>query len=312
MRLWMLLMGSTVGFVVVSAAGFCDPATEYESNGQCCQKCDPGTYMTSHGSCLEPQCIACGDNEYQESYTTESKCKRQPYCDPNKNFDFIEHHKSKTQRSTCMCKLGFHCSSETCLTCVPHRTCGPGYGVQSKGDHAHDTVCEVCSPGTFSNETSWDGSCQKWTECEDGYPVEKSGTAVSDNICEKTSRWYPVWICLGVLLVAAVICAAVLILCKRKVTRDAEGEMEGCMKSCLEGRKKPEQTAKKITNPTSEDKSKVNLVNEHLPEEVDDNVDEESVGSPTFTEKGNFLRQEVGKDAILSRQESQTQSSEIF
>lgn len=38
-----------------------------------------------------------------------------------------------TKQTTCTCKDGFHCSTSECITCVPHTTCKPGYGVLSEG-----------------------------------------------------------------------------------------------------------------------------------------------------------------------------------
>lgn len=120
--------------------------------------------MSSLGTCLEPQCQECRENEYQDKYTRESKCQLQPYCDrsktnsakllfscrvidvclgfqhrvqlvtvllPDTNFQAADHDTKK--RTTCICKVGFHCSGEECMICVPHSTCGPGHGVHSKG-----------------------------------------------------------------------------------------------------------------------------------------------------------------------------------
>lgn len=36
--------------------------------------------------CDAPRCDWCDSDEYQEMYTTESKCEQQPYCDPSKTF----------------------------------------------------------------------------------------------------------------------------------------------------------------------------------------------------------------------------------
>lgn len=41
--------------------------------------------MSSLGNCLEPQCRDCEDGDYQDKFTKEAKCLRQPYCDPRKS-----------------------------------------------------------------------------------------------------------------------------------------------------------------------------------------------------------------------------------
>lgn len=57
----------------------------------------------------------------------------------DRNFLFPDHKSDK--RTICMCKHGFHCSSEECITCVPHTTCKPGHEVQSKGTtHLSDAL----------------------------------------------------------------------------------------------------------------------------------------------------------------------------
>lgn len=110
--------------------------------------------------------------------------------DLDSNFE-VPDHRSKTEKVDCKCKQGFHCSGLNCMTCLEHASCGPGYGVQTKGtihlfitficavwwiplyfdnyiwlsgDNHHDTVCHICPEGTFSNVSSMDADCQKWTK----------------------------------------------------------------------------------------------------------------------------------------------------
>lgn len=123
-----------------------------------------GTYMRTTSTCQEPQCVPCRSSEYQDKYTKEDKCIKQPYCDASKTWwqtkekktlidtdTFIDvarrttlsilftdlHFQApvnvRTKKSICLCKEGFHCSTTECTTCVPHKTCEPGFGVQSKG-----------------------------------------------------------------------------------------------------------------------------------------------------------------------------------
>uniref|UniRef100_A0A667X7W6 CD40 molecule, TNF receptor superfamily member 5 n=1 Tax=Myripristis murdjan TaxID=586833 RepID=A0A667X7W6_9TELE len=169
-----------------------DPLTQYQAeSGQCCMKCEPGTSMSEDSlsltvnptHCQTPQCNQCGENEYQDTYTAETMCKAQPYCDPNRNFVFVSD-KSKTSRSPCFCKPGYHCTTEACIKCLPHTECKPGQRVKSIGNHSQDTVCEKCPSGTFSIGTS-EPDCKKWTVCEPGHQVKTNGTATSDTVCGK-------------------------------------------------------------------------------------------------------------------------------
>ncbi|XP_068599244.1 tumor necrosis factor receptor superfamily member 5 [Brachionichthys hirsutus] len=159
--------------VTAAAQPRCDPLTQYARHGECCTMCGPGTSMSSLGTCLEPQCQQCGTNEYQDGHSKESRCRRQPYCDPNRNF--LVPASASTRRSVCVCKPGFHCAAEECVTCVPHRTCEPGRGVRSRGNHSRDTLCQECPEGTFSEENSSEGVCQNWTRCSEGKQHEQTG-----------------------------------------------------------------------------------------------------------------------------------------
>ncbi|XP_032377465.1 tumor necrosis factor receptor superfamily member 5 isoform X2 [Etheostoma spectabile] len=313
----LLLLLLLLGFVAMTTAQpQCDPLTEHELDGQCCKMCGPGTRMSSSSppsSCQDPQCVDCGDNEYQEKYTKETKCQRQPYCDPHKNFQTAVH-KSKKKQSPCVCKEGFHCSSKECITCVPHTPCKPGYGVQNIATHMEDTVCQKCPEGTFSNDSSWHSVCMEWTECESGYRIRQSGTDVSDNICEETSRRHIVLIVVLALGIGALaILGIVYWLCKGK-QEDAHGKV--CVGSCFgDGRQPLRETKVLITNPTDatdEESMKLPELQSSqeeggagTPEENEDQQSQEISAGLFLTENGKLVTEEHGKSSHLSRQESQ-------
>ncbi|XP_078144171.1 tumor necrosis factor receptor superfamily member 5 isoform X2 [Centroberyx gerrardi] len=301
--------------VVTGAVSPCDPLTQYESDvgSQCCKMCGPGTRMSLEGRCLDPRCEQCEGNEYQDAYTKNTICKRQPYCDPNKNFEF-EVDKSKERLSPCKCKPGHHCSSEACITCVLHTKCGPGDGVQSKGNHTHDTVCQKCPGGTFSNATSENQACMKWTVCKPGSQV-KSGTPTSDTECEKSSGLSGrgiAGICVAVVVILIGVCIGLYKL--RGNVRAAKAKIKGCIME--DGTNKPEREANPIANPTAEpcllsyeERSSEQEGGAKTPEENEDGLDEEPSqplisDDPGLTENGNLVEQEEGKREVLSRQES--------
>ncbi|KAM8863782.1 tumor necrosis factor receptor superfamily member 5 isoform 2-T2 [Spinachia spinachia] len=310
----LLLLLPIMGFIdysaMTAAQHVCDPLTQYEGDGECCKKCGPGTKMVSGGSCLDPQCNECDDGDFQDTYTSKNKCQRQPYCDPNKNFNRVVH-KNKKMRMACICKEGFHCSSGECITCVPHTSCQPGHGVQSTGNHTHDTVCQKCTQGTFSEDDSWKGACQEWQTCTDGFSVDESGSDVSDIICAE-SRSHAVVIVVCLLIVSLIGVTAVFWLCL--CNGEPGGEKgKGCFDSSLGGKEEQvRETRVLITNPTDPDES---LAPELLStrEEAGVRTPEEnevqlSIGSPdvVLSDNGNFVTQENGKSAIFSRQESQS------
>ncbi|XP_024239892.1 tumor necrosis factor receptor superfamily member 5 isoform X3 [Oncorhynchus tshawytscha] len=168
---------------VLTVVYSCDPETQYMKNGVCCSMCGPGTKMlSSHSGCLDPHCMPCQEGEYQHAFTDKNLCKLQPYCDPNKNFEHSTN-RNTTSLSPCKCKPGYHCSSEECLTCVPHTKCRPGEEVKSKGNPIHDTVCKACPLNMFSSDSSAESKCKLWTVCTSEFKTEAKGTATSDTVC---------------------------------------------------------------------------------------------------------------------------------
>ncbi|XP_059188307.1 tumor necrosis factor receptor superfamily member 5 isoform X2 [Centropristis striata] len=318
MHLLLLLLGVIMWDYkgMTTAQPHCDPLTEYVANDECCKMCGPGTRKSSVGTCLEPQCTECKESEYQDKYTSETKCELQPYCDKNSNFqDPVD--RSKSKKSICMCKEGFHCSSEACLTCIPHTLCAPGRSAQPKGNHTHDTVCKKCPEGTFSNQTSWNSVCGKWTVCESGYQVQQSGTDKSDNICEEIPRKHTAVIIVCSVIGLILLCVLMLWLCRALVFGKGDTEGKICVESCW-GDKGEKLREVVLTNPTDvgEEESMMPISQSSqdeggagLPEEnVEDQPSQEVSSDVLFSENGKFVTQEMGKSSILSRQESQTQA----
>uniref|UniRef100_A0A3P9KED4 CD40 molecule, TNF receptor superfamily member 5 n=1 Tax=Oryzias latipes TaxID=8090 RepID=A0A3P9KED4_ORYLA len=278
----------TVALVVDAEDLHCDPDTQFEQGGECCKMCPPGQKMqASLESCSEPRCQPCRENEYQDKYTKDNTCKLQPYCDPNKNFKEAVDMKT-TVKHVCSCKDGFHCSSRECITCVAHTPCGVGFGVQTKGSHMSDTVCEECRHGTFSNESSAEDACWTWTECGVGFYVEKAGTNRSDNICVK-DRGHVIAIVIGVLCAAVAVVVVLWCLHKRR-----SGSMKKSARSSVES------LGPESFTPIRQ-------------EETRTPVETEDIG---ITENGNCVVQEHGNAVKLSRQESQmdttTEHSTLF
>ncbi|XP_068187169.1 tumor necrosis factor receptor superfamily member 5 isoform X2 [Antennarius striatus] len=300
--------------VTTAAQPRCDPRTQYELNGECCTMCGPGTSMSSLGTCLEPQCQPCGRKEYQDGYTREPKCQRQPYCDLNRNFLIPSF--EITKRSVCSCKPGFHCSAEECITCVPHSTCEPGWGVRSRGNHSRDTVCQKCPKGTFSGENSSEDVCRNWTRCQEGQEVQQSGTAVSDSICVESSRTHTIVIVVAT--VSAFVGLLAMLLCYLCKGGRCDANAKGCIESRLGDRMEPltDASAVVVTHPTDCTKDEFPPSQELLSETDDfmktpvENEDtmsqEEATTGVLLTDRGNYVTQENGKSAVRSRQESQT------
>lgn len=293
----MLLLWASA--VLAAADPLCDPVTQYLSNGECCQKCEPGTSMVSR-DCRNPVCKGCDKNEYMDRYNTEQMCERQPSCDLNSNFKWPES-TSTTQQHQCLCKEGFHCSSVSCLTCVPHRECEPGSGASVIGGQTQDTVCEPCPDGTFSDEKSWNGTCKKRTQCTFGITPKDH-----ENECE---RWHVIAIAVVTVLAVGVAIAVALFFVKRKgktgheLSNTPDDPKTGTYKNGdlhIVDIEEKEEEHRLITNPTEDGNSIGSPYQEThypsgCPEETEDVV---------FTANGNVLSQD-GKEYVVSQPETQ-------
>lgn len=292
--------------VLTRAEPLCDPETQYLMNGECCQKCKPGTSKVSVGveDCRNPDCKACDENEYMDTYNTERICERQPYCDLNSNFQRPES-TSKTERHQCQCKEGFHCSSASCVTCVPHTKCKPGYWAKTIGDQTHDTVCEKCPNGTFSNETSWKSTCKQKTKCLDGV-VSKAGNNDSDDECAPNRLYVGLIVSFVLFVLVVAVVAAVLykFKCKNrheplKVPMAIDPLDDYNSDVCKVAVEDDEKMMPFIANPT-EDREELGSPCQEThhsgpPEESEDVV---------FTFNGDVLSQD-GKEHIISQPETQ-------
>uniref|UniRef100_A0A1A8MTG7 CD40 antigen n=2 Tax=Nothobranchius pienaari TaxID=704102 RepID=A0A1A8MTG7_9TELE len=280
------LLVSISAFLVLASAQasssqLCDPQTQYPRDGQCCSMCPPGTRMQWSSSCLDVVCEPCGTNEYQDEYTTDSKCKRQPYCDPNTNFESpVE--QSMMVKTICMCKDGFHCSGKECITCTKHSACQPGYEVVSEGSQTNDTVCRPCPSGTFFSSTS--RKCEKWTECEPGFYAAEGGTGESDTKCVSRHRTH---IIVGVIIGVAVALMMTIGVCWYCCGNSRRMEHEN-----LNGHS--------VEDALHTDECEVERIISNPVEDEDTDLD---LGK---TDNGNYFAQESGKPPRLSHQESQT------
>ncbi|XP_072304600.1 tumor necrosis factor receptor superfamily member 5 [Eucyclogobius newberryi] len=207
---------------LVAADPLCDPEKQYLLHGECCEMCKPGTSMTSSGNCRNPECKDCEENEYMDEYNKEPVCNQQPYCDTNLNFE-LGWFSSKTQRGTCLCKGGFHCSGATCRICAAHTECGRGSGAKTIGGQTQDTECEKCPEGTISDQTSWNATC----ECAPGYKPQE-GSSKSNRVCEPQRGHVGLIVALTVLIVLVAIAAVIVYFkCKSRTRYGQPENMNG-------------------------------------------------------------------------------------
>ncbi|RXN10018.1 tumor necrosis factor receptor superfamily member 5-like protein [Labeo rohita] len=111
----------------------CELKTHYMKDDKCCKKCGPGKRMLVDDNCEDPRCQDCKDGEYQDDYTSKTKCERQPSCDTNLHFK-PHFNPSTTEKIKCQCEDGYYCmNDDDCDVCRKHTVCKPGQRVIKKG-----------------------------------------------------------------------------------------------------------------------------------------------------------------------------------
>ncbi|XP_011839159.1 PREDICTED: tumor necrosis factor receptor superfamily member 5 isoform X3 [Cercocebus atys] len=136
---------------------------QYLINSQCCSLCQPGQKLVSDCTeFTETECLPCGESEFLDTWNRETRCHQHKYCDPNLGLRVQQKGTSETD-TICTCEEGLHCTSKSCESCVPHRSCSPGFGVKQIATGVSDTICEPCPVGFFSNVSSAFEKCRPWT-----------------------------------------------------------------------------------------------------------------------------------------------------
>ncbi|XP_076857397.1 uncharacterized protein LOC143511705 [Brachyhypopomus gauderio] len=158
---------------------------EYEINGQCCPMCSPGNHVYQH--CTDDTsttCIPCLSSTYIVDPNGREKCFICSTCDPGNGLR-IKTQCTRLSNTVCEPQERHYCIDQvrgSCTQAEKHTTCSPGHYIQQEGTALKDTVCDVCTAGTYS-----DGSlqtCQPHSQCEDFGLVEiKPGTSSSDAEC---------------------------------------------------------------------------------------------------------------------------------
>ncbi|XP_038135683.1 tumor necrosis factor receptor superfamily member 6B-like [Cyprinodon tularosa] len=146
-----------------------------------CDRCPPGTFLRATCSSVKKsECSPCPQGSFTELWNYIGRCLRCGVCGRNQVVK-----KACTADSDCQCecKEGYF-YDQRYETCLQHKECPSGSGVLAKGTPEKDTVCSICSPGTFSNISSTDRSCAQHRNCsEAGLVLVLKGSTWHDNVC---------------------------------------------------------------------------------------------------------------------------------
>lgn len=125
-----LLSGSLCGASVVDPVPTFDHRDPVTGEILKCPKCPPGTFMSAHCTATtRTQCQPCRDGHFTDLWNYLPRCLYcSNICTGNQE---VETECSPTTNRICRCKEGFYSADDFCIR---HTECGPGYGVQTKGE----------------------------------------------------------------------------------------------------------------------------------------------------------------------------------
>ncbi|KAF7210744.1 tumor necrosis factor receptor superfamily member 11B [Nothobranchius furzeri] len=146
-----------------------------------CDRCPPGTFLSARCSTAKStECAPCPQGSFTELWNYIGKCLRCGVCGRNQ---VVKKECSAKSDCQCECKQGFYYEHKSDM-CVRHSECRSGYGVLTAGTPKKDTVCHICSNGTFSDISSAQDDCKQHSGCDgEGQELVLKGSTWHDNLC---------------------------------------------------------------------------------------------------------------------------------
>ncbi|XP_054600967.2 tumor necrosis factor receptor superfamily member 6B [Nothobranchius furzeri] len=146
-----------------------------------CDRCPPGTFLRARCSTAKSsECAPCPQGSFTELWNYVGRCLRCGVCGRNQVVK-----KECTAKSDCQCecKRGYYYSHDVDM-CVRHSECPSGSGVLTPGTPENDTVCHICSNGTFSDVSSAHERCKQHKNCSGaGQLLLLQGSSWHDRLC---------------------------------------------------------------------------------------------------------------------------------
>lgn len=168
--LLLLLLQVTLGDACASG--------RFTESGECCSLCPAGFGVEVECGKEDTECAPCLRGTFSSSKDLGpclpcSKCPRSvptlAQC-------------SATQDTQCECDNGFFFLSSHGL-CAPCSKCTRGEGVIRECGPQGDRLCQICGPGTFSEEITSTKPCQTCTQCTDAEVEIRACMPNSDTLC---------------------------------------------------------------------------------------------------------------------------------
>ncbi|XP_060948343.1 tumor necrosis factor receptor superfamily member 6B-like [Limanda limanda] len=151
-----------------------------------CEGCAPGTYLRAR--CTDTsrsECAPCAPGSYTEIWNYIRKCLR---CSTCGRYEVARTRCTAHSDTQCACKEGLYRPTQNHM-CTRHRACASGEGVLSKGTSEQNTVCHVCSNGTFSDSVSALQNCTAPKSCDGaGQHLLLRSAPWHDSVCTSCSE----------------------------------------------------------------------------------------------------------------------------
>lgn len=151
---------------------------QFTESGQCCSLCPAGFGVEVYCGKENTKCAPCPQGTFSSSEDLSPcfPCARCPRSIPTVASC------SATQDAQCECGSGFFFLSLHSL-CAPCSKCTHGHGAARECGLQGDTVCQICAPGTFSEEQISTKPCQTCRQCTDSEVEIRPCMPNSDTLC---------------------------------------------------------------------------------------------------------------------------------
>ncbi|XP_047460703.1 tumor necrosis factor receptor superfamily member 6B-like [Mugil cephalus] len=150
-----------------------------------CDLCPPGRYLrASCSSTRKSDCAQCPPGSFTELWNYIPRCLRCSVCGHDQ---VVKSECTPSRDCQCQCKPGYYFKKDSDM-CARHSECPSGHGVLTAGTPDHNTVCQVCSNGTFSNTSSAQHNCTEHKTCSGaGLILVLKGSSWHDSLCANSA-----------------------------------------------------------------------------------------------------------------------------
>uniref|UniRef100_A0A3Q3VNK8 Uncharacterized protein n=1 Tax=Mola mola TaxID=94237 RepID=A0A3Q3VNK8_MOLML len=163
---------------VLVTLGHACASGQFTESGQCCSLCPAGFGVAVDCGKEDTKCSPCPQGTFSSSEGLNS-C--QPCASCPSSVPMLASC-TTTQDTHCECDNDFFFWGAQGL-CAPCSKCARGQGVVRECGPPGDTLCQICGPGTFSEELRSSKPCQTCTKCSDSEVEIRACMPNSDTLC---------------------------------------------------------------------------------------------------------------------------------